>query len=81
VSAAGPQEWWTDLDAEILAHLEPNRAMQPAELGAKLGMSEAAVNSLLALLACEGKVQIRLVEPSWPRSRGRELVKRSTAPG
>lgn len=36
--------------------------MASDEIGAKLGISERAAESLLALLAAEGKVRIRLVE-------------------
>jgi len=36
--------------------------MAPAELGRRLGMSEQAVCSILAMLAEAGKVRIRSVE-------------------
>jgi DNA-binding transcriptional regulator LsrR (DeoR family) len=52
---------WNDLDRDILSTLD-TRAMAPGEIAAQLGMSERAVESLLALLAAEGKVRIRLVE-------------------
>lgn len=55
-------EWWSDLDDELLATLGAGGAMTPAELGGRLGISESAVASLLAMLATEGRVRIRLVE-------------------
>jgi hypothetical protein len=46
--------------------------MAPAEIGAKLGMPEGSVNSLLAMLAQEGRVRICLVDatPSVKGSDG-----------
>ena len=57
---APPGEWW-DVDAEILATLASG-AKSPEEIGAALGMSADAVTSLVAMLAREGKLRIRLVE-------------------
>jgi hypothetical protein len=36
--------------------------MSPGEIGSKVGLSEEAAASALALLAAEGKIKIRLVE-------------------
>ena len=58
-----PEPWWDDLDGAVLAFLEANGAMAPREVGRHLGLSESAANSLLCLLAQEGKVRICLVEP------------------
>ena len=55
-------EWWSDLDDDLLATLGAGGAMTPAELGLRLGISESAIASLLAMLATEGRVRIRLVE-------------------
>jgi DNA-binding transcriptional regulator LsrR (DeoR family) len=52
---------WNDLDHDILDTLE-HGAMAPVEIGARLGISERAAESLLAMLAAEGKIRIRLVE-------------------
>jgi hypothetical protein len=55
-------QWWSDLDEAILGCFTQGRALAPAEIGHKLGISEAGVASLLAMLAREGKVRIALVE-------------------
>ena len=55
-------DWWSEIDAEVLALLEEGRPASPAELGRRLGVSEAAVTSLLWGLASEGKIRIRQVE-------------------
>jgi len=36
--------------------------MEPAEIGRRRALSEDAIVSLVAMLACEGKVRTRLVE-------------------
>ena len=56
-------------ESEILACLAVNPYLTPAELGGKLGLSEPATNSLLALLAAEGKVRLRIVERADPADR------------
>jgi biotin operon repressor len=58
--SAPTEEWW-DIDAEVLSALAGG-AKSPEELGAALGMSEHAVTSLVAMLAQQGRVRIRLVE-------------------
>lgn len=55
-------DWWHDLDRDILAALAERRAMTPAEIAQRLGLPESAVVSLLAGLVSEGKVRICLVE-------------------
>jgi DNA-binding IclR family transcriptional regulator len=56
-------DFWSELDGDILRALdEEHGAMAPAELGRRLGMSEPAVCSLLAMLAATGQVRIRSVE-------------------
>ena len=55
-------EWWTELEAEVLRCLEGRGAVPPVEIANKLGMSEAAAASLLAIMAREGRVKIRSVE-------------------
>lgn len=55
-------EYWEDLDREILALLEATGPMDPVDLGRALRMSPAAVCSCLALLSADGKVRIRSVE-------------------
>jgi len=61
-------DWWS-VDDEILACLAVNPYLTPAELGGKLGLSEPATSSLLALLAAEGKVRLRIVERADPTGR------------
>jgi hypothetical protein len=53
---------WADLDEEILACLDAGAPATPAEIGRRLGVSEAAAASCLSMLAGEGKVRICLVE-------------------
>jgi hypothetical protein len=60
-TAADTQEWWADLEEEALACLAPH-GLSAAELGAKLGMSEASTASLIAMLAREGRVRLVCVE-------------------
>jgi hypothetical protein len=56
-------DYWSELDGDILRALdEEHGAMAPAELGRRLGMSERAVCSILAMLASTGQVRIRSVE-------------------
>lgn len=55
------EDWWA-LDSEILACLTGRGPMAPAEIGAKLGVPEASLDSLLAMLAQEGRIRICLVD-------------------
>ena len=56
-------DFWSELDADVLRCLaERPGEMTPTELGRRLGMSEHAVCSILAMLAEAGKVRIRSVE-------------------
>jgi len=52
--------WWSELDDAVLRCLSDG-ALAPAEIGRRLGISEAAAGSLATLLATEGKVRICLV--------------------
>jgi hypothetical protein len=57
------ESWWGDLDAAVLRCLAArDAAVAPGELGSQLGISPAATQSLLALLAQEGKIRICAVE-------------------
>jgi DNA-binding transcriptional regulator LsrR (DeoR family) len=55
-------EFWDEIDDELLACLAARGCMTPAEIGRHMALSEDAVVSLLAMLACEGKVRIGVVE-------------------
>lgn len=57
-----PESWWTSLDDEILRALASGRPATPAEIGKRIGISEGAAASCLAMLAAEGRVRICLVE-------------------
>jgi DNA-binding IclR family transcriptional regulator len=48
---------WSEIDDAVLQCLAAGVAA-PAEIGERLGMSEAAAGSILAMLAAEGKVMI-----------------------
>ncbi len=62
-------DWWGDIENEILGCLAVGAPVRTDELADKLGMSESAVTSLLSMLAHDGKVRICLVERSTPPSR------------
>ena len=55
-------DWWADLNREVIECVTTAGPTTPAEVGRRLGMSEAGATSLLAMLAREGKVRIALVE-------------------
>ena len=56
-------DFWSELDAEVLRCLaEQPGEVTPAKLGGRLGMSESAVCSILAMLAETGQVRIHSVE-------------------
>jgi hypothetical protein len=56
-------DFWAELDGDVLRCLaERHGEMTPAELGGRLGMSESAVCSVLAMLAAAGKVRICSIE-------------------
>jgi len=50
-------DWWSELDDEIVNCLV-DRDLTPEELSQKIGMSTAAVTSLLGRLAQEGRITI-----------------------
>ena len=54
---------WEQIDEQVRLSLERNGAMTPSEISRQLSMSESAVQSILSLLAQEGKVRISKVEP------------------
>jgi hypothetical protein len=63
VSAPVSIDFWNELDGDVLRCLDEEQgAMAPAELGRRLGMSELAVCSILAMLTATGQVRIRSVE-------------------
>lgn len=55
-------DWWAEIDGAILGCLAGGARLSPAEIGRRVGMSEDAATSCLAMLAREGKVRISLVE-------------------
>ncbi len=55
---------WREIDDAVLQYLATGDAT-PAEIGQRLGMSEAAAASIVAMLAAEGRVRIcRVTLPS-----------------
>jgi DNA-binding Lrp family transcriptional regulator len=56
------EDWWSDIDNEILTTLATGGAMEPAEIARRLGVSEASVTSLIWALVSQGKIRVRLVE-------------------
>ena len=61
VESAGVEDFWGDLNREILSCLALGPA-SPGEIGRRLGISEGAAVSCLSLLASEGHIRICLVE-------------------
>jgi DNA-binding transcriptional regulator LsrR (DeoR family) len=66
-------DWWAELDDEILACLHHDRVTTPTEVAGMLGLTEASATSLLAMLARQGKVRICSVAPA-PRTLERRTV-------
>ena len=60
-SRSARSDWW-DIDGEVLSALGAG-ARTPEEIAAMVGMSAAAVTSVVAMLAREGRVRICRVEP------------------
>jgi hypothetical protein len=70
-------DWWKDVEDDVLRCFDGRGALPPAEIAARLGVSEASATSLLAIMAQEGKVTICLVSSS-SREHGEGSPLRST---
>lgn len=73
------QSWWSDVDAAVLSALEAaGGRLTPAEIAGRVGMSEDAVRSVIAMLAEQGVVRIAAVEltPSLGLARGPGRIER-----
>jgi len=57
-------DWWAEIDDEILDCLRAGGPMSPAAIGGRIGVSEASVTSILSMLARQGQVRVCLVELS-----------------
>jgi uncharacterized membrane protein len=57
-----PENWWNDIDDEILDCLRGHGSVTVNELSQELGLSEGAATAFLAMLAREGRVRILQVE-------------------
>jgi DNA-binding Lrp family transcriptional regulator len=55
-------DWWSDIDNEILTTLVAEGPMGPAEVARRLGIPESSATSLITSLVTEGKIRICLVE-------------------
>ncbi len=53
--------WWDEVDDAVVECVAGERSMTPAEIGHRLGMSESAATSIVAMLAQEGRLRIALV--------------------
>jgi predicted ArsR family transcriptional regulator len=60
------ERWWHDVDDDILRCLAPGHVMTAKEIADKIGVSESAAASFLALLALDNKVHIVTVEAVRP---------------
>jgi hypothetical protein len=56
--------WWSEIDQAVCGCVARHGAITPAEIGRELGLSEAAVASVLALLVQRGRLRITRVELS-----------------
>lgn len=56
------EDWWGDVEREVLQCLGGRQAVPVGDVARRLGISELAAASLLALLAGEGKVRICAVQ-------------------
>ncbi len=54
--------WWSELDESVLSCLAVGGPMAPEEIARRVGISAQAAESVLAMLAQEGKVRIACVE-------------------
>ena len=61
-AAVAAEGWWAGLDRDVLACLASRGAASPADIAARLGISERAVCSVVSMLVCEGKIRISRVE-------------------
>jgi hypothetical protein len=67
--------WWNELDEAVMGCLASGDAMEPAEISRRIGLSEAAVVSLLTLLITEGRVRIcRVAATAAPSMTGRPVA-------
>jgi len=57
-----PENWWGDIDGEILDCLKEHGSATVKEISEELGLSEGAATAFLAMLAREGRVRIVRVE-------------------
>ena len=62
VDQLDPDNWWGDIDGEILDCLREHGSVTVNELSQELGLSEGAATAFLAMLAREGRVRIVQVE-------------------
>jgi len=53
-------DWWTDLDNEIVTYVNSHGAVASTDVARELGISEAAAVSLLGMLARESKIRLQL---------------------
>jgi hypothetical protein len=55
-------DWWNEIDGEILSILAAAGPVAPAEVARRLGVPESSATSLIWGLVCAGKVRICRVE-------------------
>jgi predicted ArsR family transcriptional regulator len=66
-------QWWRDLDEEVLECLTQQGPMSPEGVAKRLDLPEAAAVSLLCMLAQDGRVVIRAVERT-PEAAARRIA-------
>ena len=55
-------DWWSEIDGEILSALTAGGPMEPAEIARRLGVPESSATSLIWGLVSAGKIRVCLVE-------------------
>ena len=53
-------DWWTDLDNEIVTYVNSHGAVACTDVARELGISEASAVSLLGMLARDSKIRLQL---------------------
>ena len=61
MKSAAEQEWWSELDDQVLACLRDG-PQSTRELARRLNLSPGGTTSVLLMLAAEGKVRVTAVE-------------------
>jgi DNA-binding Lrp family transcriptional regulator len=56
------EDWWSEIDGEILSTLMGSGPLEPAEIARRLRVPEASATSLIWGLVTAGKIRVCLVD-------------------